>query len=95
MTKRMTQTILEFTSSFLLPSCDARQPAGRYRVAYEEEMMESASRVAWQRIGAFIFLPAIDSVGLRRQMAPLSMTDLKAVLESASAEVRTHAGPEA
>lgn len=86
MTTRTTQTIIEFTSPFLLPSCDTRQPAGRCRIDYDEEMIEGATRLAWRRVGAFVFLPAVDSPGLTRQMVPLSMTDLSALLQTAAVE---------
>lgn len=94
MTKRTTQTIIDFTSPFLLPSFDTRQPAGRYRIDYDEEMIEGATRLAWRRVGAFVFLPAVDSPGLTRQMVPLSMTDLSALLDTASAASASPSAPE-
>ena len=37
MTTRTTQTIVRFSSAFLLPGFDAPQPAGEYRVDQDEE----------------------------------------------------------
>ena len=81
MTTRTTQTIVRFSSTFLLPGFDAPQPAGDYRVDQDEELIEALSRLAWRRVGAFIHLPAISMQVLMQQLVPINPADLDAALE--------------
>jgi hypothetical protein len=82
MTTRTTQTVVFFSSSFLLPGFDSPQPAGDYRVDYDEEMIDDISRIAWRRVGAFIHLPAIGKDRMTRQMVPVEPAKLDAVLKN-------------
>lgn len=84
MTTRTTRTVVRFSSAFLLPSVDAKQPAGNYRVDEDEELIEGVSRLAWRRVGAFIHLPAISVKGSTRQMVAINPADLDAILEKDS-----------
>ncbi len=81
MTTRTKQITIRFSSPFRLPGIGELQPAGEYRVDQDEELVESVSRLAWRRVGAFIHLPAIGSVGSRQQMAPVDPDVLDAVIE--------------
>lgn len=81
MTTRTTQTVVRFSSAFLLPGFDAPQPAGDYRVDQDEEMIGWISCLAWRRVGAFIHLPAIAGKGSTQQMVPIDPADLDAALE--------------
>jgi len=63
-----------------LPGFDAPQPAGDYRVDYEEEQMDDVTRLVWRRVGAFVYLPAIATRSSVHQMVPISLTDLQAAL---------------
>ncbi|MEQ9181001.1 MAG: hypothetical protein RIF44_20120 [Nitratireductor sp.] len=81
MTARTTQTVVHFTSPFLLPGIEGPQPAGDYRVDHDEELLEVVSRLAWRRVGTFIHLPAIAKQGTTRQMVPIDPADLDAALE--------------
>ena len=81
MTNRTTQTLARFSSPFLLPGFDAPQPAGDYRVDQDEELIETFSRLAWRRVGAFVHLPAIGMNGQTQQMVPVTLADLDAALE--------------
>jgi hypothetical protein len=81
MTTRTTQTVARFSSPFLLPGIDTPQPAGDYRIDHDEELIETFSRLAWRRVGAFIHLPAITAQGSTRQMVPINPADLDAALE--------------
>ena len=81
MTTRTTQTVVRFSTPFLLPGFDAPQPAGDYRVDQDEELIEVFSRLSWRRVGAFVHLPAIGMNGQTRQMVPASPADLDAALE--------------
>lgn len=80
MANRTKQTTVHFKSGFEMPGLDRPQPAGEYRVDYDEVQMEGASRQAWRRVGTFIYLPAISIKGARRQMVPITSSDLDAAL---------------
>ena len=81
MTTRTTQTVVRFSSAFLLPGFDAPQPAGEYRVDQDEESIDGLSRLAWRRVAAFIHLPAIALQVPTQQMVPINPADLDAALE--------------
>ncbi|MCT7376955.1 hypothetical protein [Chelativorans salis] len=81
MTTRTTQTVVRFSSAFPLPGIDALQPAGKYRVDHDEELIEGISRLAWRRVGAFIHLPAIAVRSSMQQMVPIDPADLEAALQ--------------
>lgn len=81
MTTRTTQTTVRFSAAFDLPEFDQPQPAGDYRVDFDEEQIEGISRIAWRRINTFIHLPAITNQGLMRQMVPIRPIDLDAALQ--------------
>lgn len=78
---RTTQTVVQFQSAFLLPEFDTPQPAGTYRVDYDEEMLDSLSTLAWRRVGAFLHLPAIGSGRSTQQMVTLTPGALEALLQ--------------
>jgi len=80
MANRTTQTVVCFSAPFLLPSFDAPEPAGNYRVDHDEESIEGMAWLAWRRVGSFIHLPAIGAQGSMRQMAPVNPADLEAAL---------------
>ena len=81
MTTRTTQTVVRFSSAFLLPGFNAPQPAGEYRVDQDEESIDGLSRLAWRRVAAFIHLPAIALQVPTQQMVPINPADLDAALE--------------
>jgi len=81
MTTRTTQTVARFTSPFLLPGFDAPQPAGEYRVDEDEQLIETSTHIAWRRVGAFVFLPALGSRNPTQQMVPVTPADLDAALQ--------------
>ena len=81
MNSRTTQTTIRFSSPFLLPGFQALQPAGDYRIDYDEEPLEGAFRQAWRRTAAFIYLPANTKPGPAQQMVPINLADLEAILE--------------
>ena len=81
MTTRTTQTVVRFSSAFLLPGFDAPQPAGEYRVDQDEESIDGLSRLAWRRLAVFIHLPAIALQVPTQQMVPINPADLDAALE--------------
>ena len=81
MTTRTTQTVVRFSSAFMLPGFGAPQPAGEYRIDQDEESIDGLSRLAWQRVGTFIHLPSIAFRDSTQQMVPINPADLDAALE--------------
>lgn len=78
---RTTQTVIHFSSPFLLPGFDTPQPAGDYRVEQDEELIEGVSTVAWRRTGSFIHLPAIGRAASAAHMVPVKPADLDAAIQ--------------
>jgi hypothetical protein len=89
MADRTTQTEVCFYSSFELQNVDAPQPAGRYRVDYDEESIESVSWLAWLRVGTFIHLPGIGQHRTTHEVVRINPADLDAALEK---DRRSHDG---
>jgi hypothetical protein len=81
MNTRTTQTVVRFESAFWLPGFDASQPPGEYLVDRDEEPIEVASHLAWQRVATFIHLPAISAASATRQMVPIDPVLLDRALE--------------
>eukprot|EP01025_Chloroclados_australasicus_P017224 TRINITY_DN18769_c0_g1_i5.p4 TRINITY_DN18769_c0_g1~~TRINITY_DN18769_c0_g1_i5.p4 ORF type:complete len:104 (-),score=12.74 TRINITY_DN18769_c0_g1_i5:465-776(-) len=82
MTTRTTNTIVFFSKPFVLPGFDAPEPAGDYRIDYDEEMIEGRTHVAWRRTATYIHLPAIGKARSMQQMVPIDPTALDAALKS-------------
>jgi hypothetical protein len=80
MATRTTQTVVRFSSDFLLPGFDEPAAAGSYRIDHDEESFEGTSWVAWRRVGSFIHLPAIGARKTMHEMIPLDPADLDAAL---------------
>ncbi|KQZ87109.1 hypothetical protein ASD64_06600 [Mesorhizobium sp. Root157] len=80
MTNRTTQTVVSFSSAFVLPGL-GEQPAGDYRIDHDEVTIEGLSRLAWQRVGTFIRLPSIGTDSPIQQMVPVDPAALNAALE--------------
>ncbi|NTF90096.1 hypothetical protein G6L46_23405 [Agrobacterium rhizogenes] len=81
MTSRTTQTVVSFSFPFLLPGFDVPQPAGKYRVDHDEEVIEGISWLAWRGVGTFIHLPAMATQGAKHQMVSINPADLEIALE--------------
>jgi hypothetical protein len=84
--RRSTQTVVRFSSAFLLPGFDEPQPAGDYRVDHDEESIEGASWLAWHRTGSFIHLPGIGMQAPTHQMVPINPAALEAALKKDNAQ---------
>ena len=82
MSNRTTQGTVGFTRRFSLPNFDAPQPAGTYRVDYDEQTIEAGASSAWLRVGSFIHLPAVGVKASTHQMVPVRPEDLDAAIES-------------
>lgn len=86
MATRTTQTVVRFASPFLLPTFEAPEPAGDYRVDCDEESVECGERTGWRRVAAFIHLPAIGGRSAKAEMAPVHPEDLDAAIEKDKAK---------
>jgi hypothetical protein len=58
MTTRTTSKTVTFAHPFLLNGIDRILPAGDYRVATDEELIEELSFPAYRRVSTMIFVPA-------------------------------------
>ncbi len=74
---RTTQITVTFNSPFRLPGFDVAQPAGEYRVEWDDEAIEGPSVTAYRRVATFIHLPAISARSLTRHMVPVDRADLE------------------
>lgn len=81
MSTRTTQSVVRFSSPFLLYGFDAPQPAGEYRIEQDDELIEGLSRLAYRRVATFIHLPAIAPGQRPKQMVQIDPADLEAALE--------------
>lgn len=87
MATRTTQVQVHVPHGFNLPGIDGQQPPGNYRIDYVEEAIEAASRLAWRRVEAFIYLPEIGTGSMPLHMVPITLRDLDAVLERPLREI--------
>jgi hypothetical protein len=81
MASRTTESVVRFSKPFRLPGFDTPLPAGDYRVDHDEESIDGASWLAWQRMAAFIHVPGIGTHRSTHQMVPISPAALNAALE--------------
>jgi len=88
MTTRTTQSIAVFNDAFSIGGIDGELPAGSYRIETEEELIESLSFVAFRRLETTIALPAIGSLGLKRQILAIDPLDLAAAKDRDAARSR-------
>jgi len=51
-----------FSKPFLLKGVDRTLPAGDYRVATDEELIDGTSFPIYRRVSTMIFVPGIDGV---------------------------------
>ena len=54
---RTTRETVTFDRPFTLAALDAVQPAGRYTIAVDEELLEGLSFLAYRRVATTIYLP--------------------------------------
>ena len=50
MSTRTTQSLVRFSSPFLLYGFDTPQPAGEYRIEHDDELIEGLSWLAYRRV---------------------------------------------
>lgn len=81
MSVRTTQSVVHFSSQFVIRGLDAPQPAGDYDVDHDEELIEGLSWLAYRRVATFIHLPAIAAKTQIRQVMQIDPAELEAALQ--------------
>jgi hypothetical protein len=77
MTTRTTETVVTFARPFRLGGHDRELPAGSYRVATDETLIEGLSFVAYRRDATLLRLPAISAGRRARvELLPVDPHDL-------------------
>ena len=84
MTARTRSETLTFHRPFVLTGIDGVQPAGRYTVETDEELLPTMSSTAYRRLATWFRLPALASEGRPApgltQAVPVDPIELSAVL---------------
>ena len=78
MTMRTSNTTVTFARPFSLDGVDRTLPAGAYRVATDEELIEGLSFPAYRRTATMIFLPVGGPRGAAVEMVTIDPLDLAA-----------------
>jgi hypothetical protein len=77
MVRTLNKTVV-FTRPFLLKGVDRILPAGDYRVATDEELIEGLSFPVYRRISTMIFVPAQSHPASSVEMVTIDPIDLQA-----------------
>jgi hypothetical protein len=80
MSIRTTQSVVHFSSEFVMHGLDAPQPAGDYELDHDEELIEGLSWLGYRRVATFIHLPAIAAKTQIRQVMQIDPADLEVAL---------------
>ncbi|MDE2167758.1 MAG: hypothetical protein KGJ66_15640 [Alphaproteobacteria bacterium] len=80
MTMRTSSKTVNFLHPFKLSGADDVQPAGRYVVETDEELLQILSRSAYRRLSTFIRLPGRSGSTERARILDIDPTELAAVL---------------
>lgn len=81
MSIRTYQSTVTFTRPFQLEGFDEFLPAGDYRVDIDEELIDDLSFLAYRRIAALVYLPAISKPQTRVQVVTVTPTELDAMVQ--------------
>jgi hypothetical protein len=68
-----------FSKPFMLKGVDRMLPAGEYRVATDEELIEGLSFPVYRRVATMIFVPGPNGTSL--EMVNIDPAELQAALE--------------
>lgn len=82
MTMRTSSNTVTFLHPFKLSGVDDVQPAGRYVVETDEELLQTVSRTAYRRLSTFIRLPGRPGSTEWARIVDVEPTELAAVLVS-------------
>jgi hypothetical protein len=78
MTERTTENLVTFRHPFALRDVVGMQPPGTYQVETVELAIDGLSFVAFRRISTTITLPAVGTLGARREFIEIDPADLAA-----------------
>jgi hypothetical protein len=81
MTMRTSNKVVSFTRPFLLKGVDRVLPAGEYRVATDEELIQELSFPVYRRVATMIFVPAESRRASSVEMVSIDPRDLQEVLD--------------
>jgi hypothetical protein len=81
MTMRTSNKAVKFTRPFLLKGVDRVLPAGEYRVATHEELIQELSFPVYRRVATMIFVPAESHRASAVEMVSIDPRDLQEVLD--------------
>ena len=81
MTTRTKSKTVTFVRPFLLKGVDRVLPAGEYKVATDEELIEELSFPAYHRVATFIYVPAESHRASSVEMVTIDPHDLREALE--------------
>jgi hypothetical protein len=81
MTMRTSNKAVKFTRPFLLKGVDRVLPAGEYRVATDEELIQELSFPVYRRVATMIFVPAESHRASAVEMVSIDPRDLQEVLD--------------
>lgn len=82
MTMRTSSSTVTFLHPFKLSGADDVQPAGRYVIETDEELVQTMSHTAYRRLSTFIRLPGRTGSTERARIVDVDPTELAAVLVS-------------
>ncbi len=77
MTTRTSNKTVSFARPFLLKGVDRVLPAGEYRVATDEELIQELSFPVYRRVATMIFVPGESHHGSSVEMVSVDPRDLE------------------
>lgn len=80
MATRTSETTVTFRHPFTLPPLDGPQPAGTYRLVFDEEEVPGLSFLAFRRTATLLHLPAIAISPYPSQVLAVLPADLEAAI---------------
>jgi hypothetical protein len=83
---RTTDRTIVFNHAFHLKGLDRTLPAGSYRVATDEELIEGLSFPVYRRVATWIFVPAQVNPQSATEMAPVDPAELQAAKDGDAAQ---------
>jgi hypothetical protein len=95
MMTRTRDKTLTFSKPFLLRGVDRLLPAGDYRVATDEELIEGLSFPVYRRVATMIFVPGQGRRASSVEMVAIDPADLQAAQERDVAGERVADDPKA
>jgi hypothetical protein len=75
MATRTSVSTVTFSHPFSLGAMDAPQPAGTYRVVFDDEEVADMNMLVLRRVGSFLHTPAVGKAG-KAEVYAVSSADL-------------------